>query len=166
MTFEEIVELIKEKFGEESILSAHTDVMQPFVVVKTDLLFQICQELYTNSSTYFDYLSCLTGIDNGLKENTLEIIYHLFSIPFEHHFIIKVILPRNAKDEPIPEVESISSIWQTANWHEREAYDLVGINFLNHPDLRRILLPADWEGHPLRKDYEEQEYYHGIQVKY
>jgi NADH-quinone oxidoreductase subunit C len=60
----------------------------------------------------------------------------------------------------------VSSIWKTADWHEREAYDLVGVQFVNHPNLTRILLPADWQGHPLRKDYVEQERYHGIQVKY
>jgi NADH-quinone oxidoreductase subunit C len=166
MSFQEIIDLLKNKFGEDAILLIHEDVLQPFVIVKTELLFPICKELYTNSSTYFDFLSCLTSIDNGVEKNTLELIYHLFSIPFEHKFIIKVVLPRFQENGNLPIVESIESIWKTANWHEREAYDLMGIHFLNHPDLRRILLPADWIGHPLRKDYEEQEYYHGIQVKY
>ena len=166
MSFHNIIALLEDKFGKESILSIHEDVLQPFVVVKTDLLLPICQELYSNSTTYFDYLSCLTAVDNGLEINTLEVIYHLYSIPFEQHFIIKVILPRFGENQTLPSVESVSSIWKTANWHEREAYDLMGITFLNHPNLRRILLPADWEGHPLRKDYEEQQYYHGIQVKY
>ncbi|MCP4521581.1 MAG: NADH-quinone oxidoreductase subunit C [Cytophagales bacterium] len=163
---ETTIQLIREKFGEESIVSVHEDVLQPFVVVKTDLLFEICQEIYSNTATFYDYLSCLTAVDNGEKAGTLEVIYHLFSIPFEQKFIIKVFLPREIVEGKLPEVASVSSIWKTANWHEREAYDLIGINFLNHPDLRRILLPADWEGHPLRKDYDEQEYYHGIQVKY
>lgn len=166
MSFQEIINLLKNKFGEDSILSIHEDVLQPFVIVKTELLFSICKELYSNSTTYFDFLSCLTSIDNGVEKNTLEVIYHLFSIPFEHKFVIKVVLPRFQENGDLPIVKSVESIWKTANWHEREAYDLMGIHFLNHPDLRRILLPTDWVGHPLRKDYEEQEYYHGIQVKY
>ena len=66
----------------------------------------------------------------------------------------------------LPQVPSLVKIWKTADWHEREVYDLVGVNFKGHPDLRRILLPEDWEGHPLRKDYQEQEKYNGIKVKY
>jgi NADH-quinone oxidoreductase subunit C len=69
-------------------------------------------------------------------------------------------------DREKPEVPSLSGIWKTADWHEREAYDFFGIQFTGHPNLTRILLPADWEGHPLRKDYVEQERYHGIKVKY
>jgi len=94
------------------------------------------------------------------------VIYHLNSIPFEHSFVLKVEVTRNKEDEPLPQVFSLTPIWKTADWHEREAYDLVGIDFIGHPDLRRILLPADWQGHPLRKDYKEQEFYHGIKVKY
>jgi NADH-quinone oxidoreductase subunit C len=96
----------------------------------------------------------------------MEVIYNLYSIPFEHSLMLKIIFPRNKEDEPLPVVPSVSAIWRTADWHEREAFDLVGISFSNHPDLRRILLPEDWVGYPLRKDYEAQEYYHGIQVKY
>jgi NADH-quinone oxidoreductase subunit C len=91
----------------------------------------------------------------------MEVIYNLYSIPYNHHLTVKVML-----DRAEPAVESLTAIWKTADWHEREAYDLLGIRFNNHPDLRRILLPEDWEGHPLRKDYEHQEYYRGIKVEY
>ena len=80
--------------------------------------------------------------------------------------MLKVEVARNTEEGKLPQVPSVSSIWKTADWHEREAFDLVGIEFTNHPDLRRILLPSDWEGYPLRKDYKEQEEYHGIKVKY
>ncbi|HXA01825.1 MAG TPA: NADH-quinone oxidoreductase subunit C, partial [Cytophagaceae bacterium] len=115
---------------------------------------------------YFDFLSCLTGVDNGPAIGTMEVIYHLYSIPFNHHIILKAELIRNNEGEPLPAITSVSNIWRSANWHEREIFDMYGIVFEAHPDLRRILLPADWEGYPLRKDYKHQEYYHGIKVEY
>ena len=124
-------------------------------------LVNVCAELHQNASTYFDLLSCVTGIDNGPAANTMEVIYNLYSIPYDNHLTIKVVLPRER-----PEIETVSHIWKTANWHERETFDLFGIHFKGHPDLRRILLPADWEGFPLRKDYKHQDYYRGIKVEY
>ena len=106
-------------------------------------------------------LSCVTPIDNGVAAGTLEIAYNLYSIPYNLHLMLKVTLPRDNA-----EVGTISHIWKTAEWHEREAFDMYGIKFTNHPDLRRILLPADWEGNPLRKDYKHQEYYRNIKVEY
>jgi NADH-quinone oxidoreductase subunit C len=117
--------------------------------------------LYRNPTTYFDMLSCITGIDNGVQVATMEVVYNLYSIPFNHHLMVKVTLPRDHAA-----VDSVSHIWRTANWHEREIFDMYGVNFKNHPDLRRILMPADWEGHPLRKDYSHQEYYRDIKVAY
>jgi NADH-quinone oxidoreductase subunit C len=116
---------------------------------------------------YFDSLSCITGMDNGPQAGTMEVIYNLYSIPYDLHLMLKVRLerPKTAND-PLPEVPSLTGIWKSADWMERETYDLLGIRFSGHPDLRRILLPADWEGYPLRKDYELQEYYHGIKVRY
>lgn len=158
MKIEEIVELLRIKFGELSI--DHSSTPKGFIL-KPNQLTDVCAELFRNPSTYFDQLSCLTGIDNGAEAGTMEVVYNLYSIPFNHHLTIKVILPRDK-----PEVHTVSHIWKTADWHEREAYDLLGIKFIDHPDLRRILLPADWEGHPLRKDYKHQEYYRGVKVEY
>jgi len=120
--------------------------------------------LYENEQTYFDFLSCITGLDNGA--NSLEIIYHLYSIPYNHPIVLKVTLEKNKENSPLPQIDTVSHIWAAANWHEREIFDLVGIHFLNHPDLRRILLPNDWQGHPLRKDYQIPEIYHDIKIKY
>lgn len=161
MSFEKVVHLIEEKFGAEAIVSSHAEAIQPFVVLKTDLLLDVCTELQTNPDCYFDHLSNVTGVDNGVEKNSMEVIYHFYSITKNSHFIIKVILDREK-----PSVPSLTSIWRTADWHEREAFDLLGIHFEGHPDLRRILLPANWEGHPLRKDYTTQEYFHGVKVDY
>jgi len=124
-------------------------------------LFEVATELFNNPETYFDQLSCVTGIDNGPDAKTMEVIYHLYSIPFNRSLALKVILSRDN-----PRVPSLSSIWKSANWLERETFDMYGITFENHPDLRRILMPADWEGFPLRKDYKEQDTYRNVQVKY
>ena len=161
MNFKDIVQLLGSNFDEQAILETKEDVIQPYLVVEKSSLRDICLFLKNKESLFFDYLACVTGIDNGPEAGTMEVIYHFNSIPFQHQFILKVVLPRS---EPI--IETVSDIWKTANWHERETYDLVGIKFKNHPDLRRILLTDDWQGHPLQKDYKEQENYHGIVVKY
>lgn len=130
------------------------------LIAPSDLL-GACRELYKNPQTYFDMLSCITGIDNGPEANTLEVIYHLYSIPFNQSLALKAILPRTN-----PGVESLCSIWKSANWLEREVFDMFGIVFHNHPDLRRILMPADWKGYPLRKDYRHEELYRNIKIDY
>lgn len=102
----------------------------------------------------FDYLATLAGIDTG--EN-LAVAYQLRSLGRKIECTVKVILDREK-----PEVPSISELYGVADWFEREVFDLFGIQFAGHPDLRRLLMPDDWEGHPLRKDYQEQPEYHGI----
>lgn len=129
-------------------------------IAKEDIV-AVCRILQENPLLYFDMLSCVTGIDNGPEAGTMEIAYNLYSIPFDVHLMVKAVVPRDN-----PRIDSVSDIWKTANWHEREIFDLYGIHFVNHPDLRRILLPADWEGFPLRKDYSHQEYYRDIKVTY
>lgn len=127
------------------------------IQLKSDLLKEVCSMLHSNPSTYFDQIICITGLDNGPEAKTMEVIYTLNSIPFNQAIQLKVILVRNN-----PEIESLSSIWKSADWLEREVFDMYGIKFKNHPDLRRILMPADWEGFPLRKDYQEQATYRNI----
>ena len=131
------------------------------IEISSDKILVVCETLHKHPSCYFDMLSCITGLDNGKEANTMEVIYNLYSIPFNHHLMLKVILPREK-----PEIDSVISVWHTADWQEREAYDMYGIVFKGHPDLRRILMPADWEGYPLRKDYQTQEEYKGVTVKY
>jgi len=140
------------------------NVPQPFILLSAQNLLPVCEFLHSHPLFYFDFLNCITAVDNGTEAGTLDLIYHLTSIPFEKSVVLKVQIDRLLDDKA--KIESVSSVWKTANWHEREIYDFFGIEFKNHPDLRRILLPADWEGHPMRKDYQEQETYHGIKVKY
>ena len=161
MQFLEIKSILVEKFGEGIILSENVAFAQPQLTISATRIVEVGLFLRDTENLYFDYLSCLTGVDNGIEKKTMEVIYHLYSIPYNHSIILKVELERENLELP-----TISTIWRTADWHEREVYDMFGIKFSGHPDLRRILLPADWEGFPLRKDYQEQEYYHGIKVKY
>lgn len=161
MNISEIAQLLSDKFGEDVIVQTNDTTTPASIEVLTDKLFDVCLELNQNENTYFDMLSCITGIDNGVESNTMEVVYNLYSIPFNIQLMLYVKLDREN-----PVVHSVSEIWKTADWHERETFDLLGIHFDQHPDLRRILLPADWEGHPLRKDYKHQEYYRGIKVEY
>jgi NADH-quinone oxidoreductase subunit C len=162
MTFAEIADLLTTQFGPE--LTANTQNPQPFLTVSANQLVAICQFLRDDDRLFFDLLACVTGIDNGTTVNNMEVIYNLTSIPYAHDLMIKVIVPRTTGSSKLPSLPSISHIWRTADWHERETFDLVGIQFDGHPDLRRILLPTDWVGHPLRSDYREQESYHGIKT--
>lgn len=161
MTFEEIVSRIHTELGESFLLGTDEKCTPKAVLIALESLLDLMTWLHTHQQLYFDSLSCITGLDNGEDEGTMEVIYNLYSIPYNHHLTVKVTLDRKA-----PVIASLTSTWQTADWHEREAYDLLGIQFTGHPDLRRILLPEDWEGHPLRKDYKHQEYYRGIKVEY
>jgi len=146
--------------GLESLNLQWADNSNPaaLLIDRSDLT-KACRQLWNNPDLYFDQLSCITGLDNGPEPGTMEVIYTLYSIPFNQSIMLKVVLPRES-----PEVESVASIWKSANWLEREVFDMYGIKFLNHPDLRRILMPADWDGFPLRKDYKEQETYRNINL--
>jgi len=152
MEFLAIKEKLVLQFGEALVVE---------VIEGAQLIEQVGFFLRDTELMYFDSLSCLSALDSGVEKNTFEVLYHLYSIPYHHSLVLKVFTSRTESSVP-----SLCAVWKTANWHEREAYDMFGISFSNHPDLRRILLPADWEGFPLRKDYSEQAYYHGIKVTY
>jgi len=155
-----IIELLKEKFT-DSVISVDDASSPMAVVIEAEALTAVCEFLHTNDACYFDQLACITGLDNGPESKSLEVAYNLYSIPFDRSLMIRVPLNR---EKPI--VSSLTTIWKGANWLERETFDLFGIHFDGHPDLRRILLPDDWEGFPLRKDYQHQEYYRGMKVQY
>ncbi|HPH47290.1 MAG TPA: NADH-quinone oxidoreductase subunit C [Chryseolinea sp.] len=158
-TFDQIVSIVKESCSHREVLVLDNIFPKAIQIPSADLI-QVTENLFQNPELYFDMLSCITGIDNGAEANTMECVYTLYSIPFNSQLMLKVTLPREN-----PAIDSISHIWKSANWLEREIFDMYGIHFKNHPDLRRILLPADWDGHPLRKDYKQQEYYRGVKVE-
>ena len=115
------------------------------IQVKPELLVETATYLKMNKDTQFNVLFSVSGVD---RPDHFEVVYHLFSTVFSKNLILKAVLNKNN-----PEIDSLSGVYSAANWHERETYDLFGIKFLNHPNLERILLPNDWKGHPLRKDY-------------
>jgi NADH-quinone oxidoreductase subunit C len=117
----------------------------PEVNVPPEKLFELAKKLKENNETLFDYLFCLTGVDWG---SDLGVTYHITSSKYGHAIVLKV----RTADRENPEFDSVYDIWKTAELHEREAYDLLGIRFRNHPDLRRLFLDSSW-GFPLRKDY-------------
>ncbi|AFM06045.1 NADH/F420H2 dehydrogenase, subunit C [Bernardetia litoralis DSM 6794] len=161
MTFEEIANILKEKF-QNSISIQNVETLQPRILIeKKEAFLEIAHFLYSDERLYFDNLVCITALDN---QDSFEVIYQFYSYPFEHSITLAVLLVNEEDKNPV--VDSLTSIWKAADWHEREAFDMIGIEFNNHPDLRRLLMPADWEGFPLRKDYKTQENYHGIKVDY
>jgi NADH-quinone oxidoreductase subunit C len=148
MTPQEIAQLIKEKFPSEVVdIKEFRD--QVSVTVKRENIKEMLKYLHDAPELYFDHLSDLCGADyQGKKDIRFEVVYNLFSIKHRHRIRIKAEVP-----EDDCKIDSVVSIWAGANWHERECYDMFGISFAGHPDLRRILMPEDWEGYPLRKDY-------------
>jgi NADH-quinone oxidoreductase subunit C len=123
-------------------------------------LIAVSNVLKNDSRAYFDLLSHVTCIDTGSQDGIIKLVYGLDSVTNGLRIQISTSINRDLSEE----VPSVSSIWKAANWHEREIYDMFGVKFQNHPDLRRILMPSDWEGYPLRKDYKEQTTYHGIRL--
>src|SRR4030095_3854472 len=129
-----------------SVITAHGEIT---VVVPREHILEACTLLKTWPEARFDFLADLCGADRGVEEEPrFEVNYHLFSTTKHHRIRLKVLL-----NEDDPHVLTVTGIWRTANWHERETYDLFGVILDGHPDLRRILLPEDWQGHALRKDF-------------
>ncbi len=144
----QIAERLKERFPEE-VLDVKEFRGQVSVTVGKGRILEICRYLHDDPDLYLDYLIDLCGVDYlGKKDNRFEVVYHLYSIRHRHALRLKAEVPQNDA-----RIDSVMPVWIGVNWHERECYDLFGIVFSGHPDLRRVLLPEDWEGYPLRKDY-------------
>ncbi|HEU4714609.1 MAG TPA: NADH-quinone oxidoreductase subunit C [Pyrinomonadaceae bacterium] len=140
-----LVRRLKAQFG-EAIGDASEFIGQLSVHVDAARIVDVCDFLKTDDKTPFDYLSDLTCVHYPDRADAqFEVVYNLFSISTNERVRLKVATAE--------QVDSVTGVWPSANWLEREVYDLFGVRFANHPDLRRLLLPPDWEGHPMRKDY-------------
>ena len=160
-----------------SPLTLHPGQPDPWIEVPADLLLSVCRLLRSHTELQFDILNNLCGVDTletdpkrapkAAYPAEIQVVYHLTSFVHRHRITIKVRLLRwkDGVAGQLPELPSVSSLWSIANWHERECYDLVGVQFSGHPDLTRILCPDDWVGHPLRKDYEMPLEYGGIRAR-
>lgn len=144
-----MVQLIEEIVGSDAIDEAYINELDhhlPSLIVKKDRWFETAELLKSHDEFRYHYLRNVSGVD---YETYMEAVYHMINLDNHQEICVKV---RTDRDQP--SIPSVTPIWPTANWNEREIYDLLGIDFPGHPDLRRIMLPDDWVGHPLRKDYE------------
>src|SRR6185295_1499509 len=141
-----LVKKLKAKFG-GAIGEASEFIGQVSVRVQADSIVPVCEFLRDDAATLFNYLSDLTVVHYPMRPEPFEVVYNLYSISRNERVRLKASLADGAP------VDSVTGVWPTADWMEREVFDLFGVSFNNHPDLRRILLPPDWEGYPLRKDY-------------
>jgi NADH-quinone oxidoreductase subunit C len=170
---DEIIAALEQKCGDK-IKQKKLDSIDPYFVIEPAGLLEVCRHLRNDPTLRFDLLNCISGVDylepdpkkapKAGFDPHLEVVYHFQSSVHKHRTVLKLMLPRWKNDKPgeLPEVPSVVGLWSTADWHEREVYDLCGVWFTGHPDLRRILLAEDWVGYPLRKDYEFPLDYHGI----
>lgn len=143
-----LVQLLKENVSEEAVEEAfinERDRDKPTVIVRAEHWYNCALLLRDHEELKLDYLRNVSGVD---QQTHMEVAYHLVSISTKDNYAVKV-----KTDREQPSVPSVTPVWNTANWNEREIYDLLGIDFPGHPDLRRIMMPDDWVGHPLRKDY-------------
>jgi NADH-quinone oxidoreductase subunit C len=144
------VDKLVERFADavQEVSEAHGEVT---LVVSREQIVEMCRWLKESPEFRYDLLADMAGMDYLGREPRFEVVYHLYSIPHNRRLRLKV---RVAESDPV--VPSVTSVWRTANWHEREAFDMLGIRFADHPDLRRIYMPDDYPGHPLRKDFPTQ----------
>lgn len=173
MDFHSIHKCLADLVG-DAIVAVEQENADPWIEIAADRWLDVARLLRNDEQLAFDYLNCITGVDyfqpDAKKASKVEwrphveLVYHLSSLRLRHRLVVKLMLPRWREDTPgkLPAVASAADVWKTADWHEREVFDLMGVEFTEHPDLRRLLCPEDWQGHPLRKDYEMPLEYHGI----
>jgi NADH-quinone oxidoreductase subunit C len=176
MNIQEIHDRLHQAF-QPWLLAHDFEAIDPWIEVKAEGLPEMGRYLRDQQDLGFDMLNCITAVDyfepdakkaaQAPWQPHLELIYHLSSTTHRHRLVLKASLPRWRDDTPgqLPEIPTVSSVWSTADWHEREVFDLSGVQFVGHPDMRRILCPEDWVGHPLRKDYQMPTEYHGIKSR-
>jgi NADH-quinone oxidoreductase subunit C len=144
---EKAVEECKSKFA-DAILDVTEFRNETTITVRKERIVDLCNFLKSDEELFFDYLSDLCGVDKFEEKDRFEVVYHLYSIKTKTRLRLRVKV-----DESDLTVPTVATVWATANWHEREAYDMFGIQFEGHPDLRRIYMPEEFEYFPLRKDF-------------
>lgn len=154
MDLKQIHSNLSAKFGDAVLPFSEPENGDAWIEIAPDRFREVAAHLKEDSELKFDFLRLISGVD---WVDWVEVVYHLFSYEHRHAAVLKVKLDANN-----PKVATVSDVWPAADWLERETFDLVGIQFEGHPDMTRILLPEDWEGHPLRKDYQQPDEYHGI----
>ena len=176
MNAEQLHTILVEEFGEETVTGINTEATDPWVEIAPEAIREVARFLKDDDRLRFDHLTNLCGVDylepdpkkakKFEHEPHIEVVYHLYSYDHKQSAVLKVKLPRwkNDADGKLPEVPSVAGVWAIADWHERETYDLLGVVFTGRDDLQRILLPEDWPGHPLRKDWVAPAEYHGIPI--
>jgi NADH-quinone oxidoreductase subunit C len=176
MKINDIYDRLHSKFQRWPV-GGNFEATDPWIEIRADGLTEIAPFLHDEPDLRFDMLHCISAVDyfepDAKKaaqvewQPHVELIYHLSSMAHRHRLVLKISLPRWLGDVEgqLPEVQSVSHVWRTAEWHEREVYDLMGVNFPGNADLRRILCPEDWVGHPLRKDYQMPAEYHGVRSR-
>lgn len=157
MEYTEIIELVKAAFDNTVVTEPPEGGAGPGIIyIDGKRIKEVLSFLKEDERTSFDSLMCLSAVD---FPDRMEVVYHLHSFARGHKVTLKVKVDRES-----PSLPTVEAVYPVANFHEREAFDLFGIDFQGHSDLRRILLPEDWPGHPLRKDYTYPESYHGVKV--
>jgi NADH-quinone oxidoreductase subunit C len=149
---------LKERFGAD-VGDCDVNAKDACIYIQPAAIADVSRFLHDEPDLGFDSLSNQSGVDYKAKGH-IEVVYHLYSYPHRHWIVLKADVPR---DNPV--MPTVENVWKAANWQEREIYDLLGVHFQGHSDLRRLLLPEDWIGHPLRKDFVEPEEYHGISTR-
>ncbi len=155
MTPNEIEALLRQQFGEK-VLESKLEGFSPSSVIDPTAILEVSRFIRDDENLKMDHLELLGGVD---YKDRIEVVYVVNSLTYGHRYMLKCQLPRDN-----PRIQTVESVWKVANWHEREAYDMFGIVFEGHSDLRRILCPEDWEGYPLRKDYRFPKTYRGMPV--
>ena len=163
-----IADYLNQKIPGADAKALEAEVGDSSVLINSEHLLKVCEDLKGSEEHQFNVLQVISGVDypEGIgdqKEGIIEINYMIASFIKNTELIIKVRVPRG-DDDNLPKVDSVTSVWKAADWQERECYDLLGVDFVGHPDPRRILNPYDWKGHPLRRDYVAQETYQGMTV--
>lgn len=144
------VALLKERLG-GGVLAVAEHRGETTVLVTPEALVEACTALRDAPALRYDFLEDVTAVDWPQREPRFDLVYQLVST--ETGASLRLKIQAGGEDDPDPEVPTVSEVWPTANWFEREVFDFFGVRFAGHPDLRRILMPSDWVGHPLRKDY-------------